>query len=836
MSTKGGLAVNKVFAPRDPETGQTYIDVYKGVTKDATPCIQMQFPSSSSNLVISKPDDGVIELNAPLTNTHYDIASTGSNLTLDKSTTYLMATERMLINVGLSPTTVTYDSNTHVNGPGRVSADTNGNIYIIQDGAVIYDLDGVPSALSSPNGARKKLVKYSSVGKAIYAIPFDYASNAHTYTETYSLILSTATGNQILILNYLYPAWSGQPVKNADGTPSGYFYPATTTNHAPIFIIMYNADDGRVLWVNTVEGINNMTYDTRQENDTIPARVASILPDGSMILALCGQINGGEEVLLKKQDGSVAFSIPGSTANRAPSPLVIKYNAIGDPVWYMYVAELNAMIRSVAVDADGNSYITSQIWTTKDTALPETSLSLGTNSDGKSYVFTLSALGKLVSLYQFQPSTVYIDDIKFIEALSIQKHCIVGKYKTSATPINVPNMDGTPSSVALPATIANFTQFLVMYDAQGTALWAITAPFLKASITKHGVFAVMSSIGADTYSDPNNVVTTTTPFAISNVSLPQGIPGQVQHYAQASFDIDTGVMLSYSYLPHQVNYAALPIYVPQIDAYYLPLEVQPSSTGALTFQHFTPPYESVEVDSIQVQGTTFSSLIVNYQKFAPVSKYELELPAQFHDGYLKTLVNPTDHATVVESIAGALHVPPKSAAAIAYNATLGQWIPLHTGHLLDKAVTSAKLSDNIEVGHLTIANSVAPKQTGQVSLGDSTHRFKDAFFNGTIYSTLATSSDARLKTDLMQIKGALTKVNQLVGYTYTMSGDAQYMQGSGRQAGLLAQDVQQVLPEAVQPIGDSDYLSVNYSSMMSLVVEAIKELATKVQALETRLA
>ena len=76
-------------------------------------------------------------------------------------------------------------------------------------------------------------------------------------------------------------------------------------------------------------------------------------------------------------------------------------------------------------------------------------------------------------------------------------------------------------------------------------------------------------------------------------------------------------------------------------------------------------------------------------------------------------------------------------------------------------------------------------------------------------------SDARLKTDLTRIEGALDKVEKLAGYTFTRVDSGE------RQTGLLAQDVQAVLPEAVV---DGEHLAVAYGNMMGLVVEAIKEL------------
>jgi hypothetical protein len=89
-------------------------------------------------------------------------------------------------------------------------------------------------------------------------------------------------------------------------------------------------------------------------------------------------------------------------------------------------------------------------------------------------------------------------------------------------------------------------------------------------------------------------------------------------------------------------------------------------------------------------------------------------------------------------------------------------------------------------------------------------------------------SDQRLKTDLVKIDNALEKVISLNGYTYTRidSGD--------RQTGLVAQDVQKVLPEAVME-QDNGILSVAYGNMVGLLVEAIKEQSLQIQTLQEEL-
>ena len=89
-----------------------------------------------------------------------------------------------------------------------------------------------------------------------------------------------------------------------------------------------------------------------------------------------------------------------------------------------------------------------------------------------------------------------------------------------------------------------------------------------------------------------------------------------------------------------------------------------------------------------------------------------------------------------------------------------------------------------------------------------------------------TTSDKRLKSNINILNNALSKVKQLEGVSFSMNGDAKI--------GLIAQDVQRVLPEVVNQKEDG-YLSVAYGNIVGLLIEAIKEQQTKIEALEERL-
>ena len=98
-----------------------------------------------------------------------------------------------------------------------------------------------------------------------------------------------------------------------------------------------------------------------------------------------------------------------------------------------------------------------------------------------------------------------------------------------------------------------------------------------------------------------------------------------------------------------------------------------------------------------------------------------------------------------------------------------------------------------------------------------------------------TISDERLKENIQPIEDALNKVNQLRGVTFT------YISDGRDSAGLIAQDVEKVLPSAVREselplkIDDgNEYKILQYDQTIGLLVEAIKELTEKVKKLEER--
>ena len=96
---------------------------------------------------------------------------------------------------------------------------------------------------------------------------------------------------------------------------------------------------------------------------------------------------------------------------------------------------------------------------------------------------------------------------------------------------------------------------------------------------------------------------------------------------------------------------------------------------------------------------------------------------------------------------------------------------------------------------------------------------------GTIIATqFSATSDLAKKENLEVVDDALSKIQNLTGYTYDMKEDG------SRKAGLIAQDVEKVLPEAVD--GDEGEKVLDYNATIALLVNAIKEQQLQIEELK----
>ena len=122
--------------------------------------------------------------------------------------------------------------------------------------------------------------------------------------------------------------------------------------------------------------------------------------------------------------------------------------------------------------------------------------------------------------------------------------------------------------------------------------------------------------------------------------------------------------------------------------------------------------------------------------------------------------------------------------------------------------------------------------SSNILLGTTSDNGERLYVSGAIRatSTITANSDLTLKKNLLKIENALEKVEQINGYTYEFKED-----DSKRHAGVIAQEIQTVLPEIVNK-GNDGILGVEYGNISALLIEAIKEQNIKIKNLETLLA
>ena len=99
-------------------------------------------------------------------------------------------------------------------------------------------------------------------------------------------------------------------------------------------------------------------------------------------------------------------------------------------------------------------------------------------------------------------------------------------------------------------------------------------------------------------------------------------------------------------------------------------------------------------------------------------------------------------------------------------------------------------------------------------------------------------SDERLKENIKVIENPIEKIKDLKGVTFTYKKDGE------KSTGLIAQDLEKVLPEAVytsETIADEredeeseEHLAIRYGNTVGLLVEAIKEQQEQIETLTAK--
>jgi len=157
-------------------------------------------------------------------------------------------------------------------------------------------------------------------------------------------------------------------------------------------------------------------------------------------------------------------------------------------------------------------------------------------------------------------------------------------------------------------------------------------------------------------------------------------------------------------------------------------------------------------------------------------------------------------------------------ATIAGNLTVNGTLSTAGGGITNTARAALSAGTGISYNNSTGVITCTVDTPAEVGLGNLSNSGNNLSGSFTATGNITAYSDERLKENVQTIEGALDKVSQMRGVTYNYKSE---LNDGQRGTGVIAQEMQQVMPEVVQ---DGEYLSVAYGNIVGVLIEAVKEL------------
>jgi hypothetical protein len=151
---------------------------------------------------------------------------------------------------------------------------------------------------------------------------------------------------------------------------------------------------------------------------------------------------------------------------------------------------------------------------------------------------------------------------------------------------------------------------------------------------------------------------------------------------------------------------------------------------------------------------------------------------------------------------------------------------------LDSGQAYFFVNDNIDtVFRNNAVESLRIFANRNIAIGTTTDNGYKLYVSGTIYATgnITANSDLTLKKNLTIIDNPTDKLMQLNGYSY------QWKKDDSHQYGVIAQEVEKILPYAVST-GNDGIKGVSYNQIIPVLIEAVKEQKKELEELRDILA
>jgi hypothetical protein len=248
----------------------------------------------------------------------------------------------------------------------------------------------------------------------------------------------------------------------------------------------------------------------------------------------------------------------------------------------------------------------------------------------------------------------------------------------------------------------------------------------------------------------------------------------------------------------------------------------------------------------------------NWGGFANISLwYQIATDSNFSNIIVNEVLSAAYISSYSETSGGAINIP----AATKYISSQFTAGTIYTR--MRWVVFSSSYSSNLKVNGLS-NTAISTTLSLQVNFGELTDEGFQMVRSGTEYfrverdavqgannayvkiggvlevtsDIISLASDRRLKENIIPIDGALDKIDKINGVYFNYTDNARKANpgfGDERQVGLIAQEIQEVLPEVIRfapfdygvdnkSISGENYLTLNYDKVVPLLLQAIKEL------------
>lgn len=133
-------------------------------------------------------------------------------------------------------------------------------------------------------------------------------------------------------------------------------------------------------------------------------------------------------------------------------------------------------------------------------------------------------------------------------------------------------------------------------------------------------------------------------------------------------------------------------------------------------------------------------------------------------------------------------------------------------------------------------NAFQVTQAGNVGIGTTAPACKLQVIGRIMTDNMNQTSDMRLKKNIVTINNALSKIESIRGVYFNWRNDVVKNRGSDTtlQMGVIAQEIEKVMPELVHTDNEG-YKSVEYSNMVAVLIEAMKEQQKQIESLKAEI-